>query len=183
MFEDQDVKMNDRYNSMLRKMDILESQLHRLDAMRTHVLEKLGNCEKRLDAITAPIASTTMRPSESPLRQERRKRWPAVLIVKFAGKTVDHRIAARTFVEVLKMIGLERVRCLGLRVRGVQLVSRERHEGYEQWPAEGWLVVTHCATKEKRELLEEIARRLDRVLPVNLRELCCGSWYEPMLVP
>lgn len=160
--------MNDRYNSMLRKMDILESQLHRLDAMRTHVLEKMDNYEKWLDAITAPMASTPVRPSESPLKQERRKRWPAMLIVKFAGKTVDHRIAARTFVEVLKMIGLDRVSNLGLRVRGVQLVSRERHEGYEQWPAEGWFVVTHCATEEKREILDQIARRLGLDMQIQM---------------
>lgn len=160
--------MNDRYHSMLRKMDILESQLHRLDAMRTRVLEKLGNYERRLDAITSPIASTPLRPSESPVRPERRKRWPAMLIVKYAGKTFDDRIAARTFVEVLKMIGLDRVRGLGLRVRGVQLISRERHEGYEQWPAGGRLVVTHCATDEKRDLLDQIARQLGLDMQIQM---------------
>jgi hypothetical protein len=91
-----------------------------------------------------------------------------MLVVQFNGKTIDHRVAARTFVEVLKVIGLERVRGLGLKVRGVQLVSRERHDGYEQWPAEGWLVVTHCATEEKRELLEQIARRLHLDLRVQV---------------
>jgi hypothetical protein len=164
----QEVNMNDRYNSMLQRMDILESQLHRLDAMRTRVLEKLVGCEKRLDAITAPMASISMRPCESTVKPERRKRWPAMLIVKFAGKTVDHRIAARTFVEVLEMIGLDRVRSLGLRVRGVQLVSRERHDGYEQWPAEGWLVVTHCATDEKRDLLDQIARQLGLDMQIQM---------------
>jgi len=152
--------MNDRNNSMLRRMDILELQLHRLDVIRTRVLEKWAGYERRLDAITSPETLSRNPSSDTMATPERRKSWPNMLVVSINGKTIDHRIAARTFVETLRTVGLDRVRTLGLRVRAVPLVSRQQHDGYEQWPVEGWLVVTHSATEEKKEILDEISRRL-----------------------
>ena len=88
--------MNDRYNSILRRMDILELQLHRLDVIRTRVLEKWAGYERRLDAITSPETLSRNPSSDTMATPERRKSWPNMLVVSINGKTIDHRIAART---------------------------------------------------------------------------------------
>ena len=93
-----------------------------------------------------------------------------ILLVRFAdGTTLYERKAADTFVGALRKIGLARVEALGLRSNRLPLVTRKRPDtAYAYGEADGWFVGTHSSTEAKRRALEDIARRLDVAIEVEV---------------
>lgn len=86
------------------------------------------------------------------------------------GRVIEENTAAQTFVEVLAVMGLERVAQLGKKLSGAPLVSTDesvyKYQGHTR--TGGWYVCTHSNTKKKKELLEEIADRLHVKIGVTL---------------
>lgn len=87
------------------------------------------------------------------------------------GTKIEHRAAKDTFVEVIKKIGVERVRPIGLKFCKVPIVSNTRDEKYGQAQVSvggGWLILTHSSTKDKKKQLDKIAKTLKLNLKVEI---------------
>lgn len=88
------------------------------------------------------------------------------------GRVIKHHKAKDTFIEVIKEIGVERVRRLGVTFCKVPIISNTRDSKYgrAQHPiGGGWLVLTHSSTYDKKKMLDNIARKLH--IPLNVEVL------------
>lgn len=81
---------------------------------------------------------------------------------------IEEHVAADTFIEVLRLIGFERVEKLGIAVRGVPLVGTLKSNDYQQRLIDGKYVITHSSTSEKRDRLMEISETLGLGLLVEI---------------
>jgi len=77
-----------------------------------------------------------------------------------SGRIVNNQFAAQTFVETIQALGVEKVKLLGIKVNNHPLISTDKHERYSQHRLGSYLIMTHSSTKYKKDLLEDIARRL-----------------------
>ncbi|MDX1904054.1 MAG: hypothetical protein SFU27_07845 [Thermonemataceae bacterium] len=88
-----------------------------------------------------------------------------------SGKSFADRKVIDTFLNVLEEIGLDRVKALGLRQSGVEIVSETKHETYAMTPLNGYYVMTNTSTAKKIEALETISKLLKLNLRIEQYEL------------
>ncbi len=88
-----------------------------------------------------------------------------------SGKSFADRKVIDTFLNALAEIGLDRVKTLGLRQSGVEVVSETKHETYAMTPLNGYYVMTNTSTAKKIEALETISKLLKLNLKIEQYEL------------
>lgn len=86
------------------------------------------------------------------------------------GEIVNHNVSATTFAEVIKKLGIERVRDLGYKLNSTPLISTSNHSTYDQRKYGRYYIMTHSDTKTKKRLLEQIASALSVQLTVEVVE-------------
>ena len=93
-----------------------------------------------------------------------------VLVVRFAdGTTMSEAVAADTFAKTIRKLGLQLVGRLGMKVNNYPLVSKQRSTAtYSQTEIDGYWVMTHSSTEDKRKKLMEIASALNIQLYVDI---------------
>ena len=113
--------------------------------------------------------STNAHMSETHIRMATR-RSPTRLRVTFSDGTVfNEQQASDTFALTLSRLGLDRVEALGIYIRNVPLVGPTKIDGYaSQTPIAGKYVCHHMANKDKKKLLEKIARKLTTSIEVEI---------------
>ena len=87
------------------------------------------------------------------------------------GRVIRHPKAKDTFIEVIKEIGVDRIRPLGLKFCKVPIISNTRDSKYgkAQHPiGGGWLVLTHSSTSNKKKILDQIASSLSLKIKVDI---------------
>lgn len=87
------------------------------------------------------------------------------------GRIIRYPKAKDTLVEVVKLIGADRIRNLGLKYCKIPFISNTRDEKYgkSQYPVgDGWLVLTHSGTRDKKKQLDKIARALGLDIKVEI---------------
>ncbi len=84
------------------------------------------------------------------------------------GRVIQQPSAAQAMVEAIEEFGIEKVRNLGHTVCGVDLVSKSRHEKYNQNTTGDYFICTHSCTKNKQQLLLEIAESLGQKITVEI---------------
>jgi nitric oxide synthase oxygenase domain/subunit len=87
------------------------------------------------------------------------------------GKVIAESKAAETLRKVIEQIGAERVRALGLTWCKVPFISNTKDPkyGHAQHPVgNGWYVITHSGTKDKKKVLDKIAKALHLNLKVDI---------------
>ena len=110
-----------------------------------------------LDDITIDLSPRQSKSNQTHLR------------VFLRSRTIEHRHAKDTFVEVLKMLGFKQVAALGKTVRGCQLVAQSAGSDlYQQEQHDGWYITVHSSTKEKRNMLHEIAALLEEPIKIEV---------------
>lgn len=92
------------------------------------------------------------------------------LMVTFPdGRIISNRFAYETMMEAIEIIGVEKVKALGLKDVGIDLISKEKDDFYNQHRTnDGYFVVTHSSTKRKMTILKEISKRLNLNLKVEV---------------
>lgn len=92
------------------------------------------------------------------------------LSVKFPdGTTIENSYAYETFIDTILKIGIEKVAELNMKWVGLPLVSKIKDDFYNQHEVEdGWWIVTHSATNQKRLQLEEMSKKLKLGLSVEI---------------
>lgn len=87
------------------------------------------------------------------------------------GTKIERKAAKDTFVEVIRKIGVDRVRPIGLKFCKVPIVSNTRDEKYGKAQVSvegGWLILTHSSTFDKKKQLDKIAKALHLHLKVEV---------------
>lgn len=85
------------------------------------------------------------------------------------GTKLRNRFAYQTFCKVIEKIGSEKVRGLGVKQSGIELISKKEDEFYNQHKIKGGLwIVTHSSTAQKKTHLEEISKKLNLKLKVKI---------------
>jgi len=98
---------------------------------------------------------------------------PTKLVITFpkTSKRLNNPIAAESFTEAIRQMGVERVQELGLKVGSRSLISKEEKtdsEASELREVNGYAVSTYSSTKRKKDLLERIARDLGIEIRVDI---------------
>ena len=77
------------------------------------------------------------------------------------GEEICRQHVAKTFVEAIKKIEVERVKSLHMESCGISLLDTKKHHTYSQTLVEGYYIMTNTTTDDKIEQLDEIKRRLN----------------------
>lgn len=101
----------------------------------------------------------------------RKKKSPAlVLRVTVNGQQVQKKNSTETFLECIKIIGIEKIAGMpDIRIGGLPLivVSRDHRLQMKQLNKK-WYVCTHMSTREKKFLLEKIGKKLGVNLKIEI---------------
>lgn len=99
------------------------------------------------------------------------------LKVKFPdGRVVKEQYAKRTFLETIQMIGVQRVRQLGLERNGVPLVDKTVHDKYKKTQIKVGAKIyiqTYGSTEDKKKYLDIISEKLGLGLNVKIVQNNC----------
>ena len=90
------------------------------------------------------------------------------LRVVINGETIENDNAVTTYIEVLKSIGLERVRKLGITWCKIPLISTEKDGKYHQKYEGGFYVNINSSTERKLKQLYEIADALGIEMHIDM---------------
>jgi hypothetical protein len=114
------------------------------------------------DRIADAIASLSIDDDE-PSRSTK-----TILKVRYAGELIVRQHASDTLAEVIRRIGVEKVRGLGLKLGGQQLIGQSAPADRGYRVVDGWIVATHASNADKKVVLEDIARRLGTTIEVEV---------------
>ena len=92
------------------------------------------------------------------------------LRVLFDGETFENEKAVTTFIEVMKRIGLERVRSLGLMWCKIPLIDTKENEKYTQKYEDGYYINVNSSTEQKQKHLYDIAEGLGLEMLVEITD-------------
>lgn len=87
------------------------------------------------------------------------------------GKVITHTTAKDTFIETILTIGIERIRPLGMKFCRVPIISNTRDKKYggaQYNVGNGWLILTHSSTADKKKMLDKIAHMLGLAIQVDI---------------
>lgn len=85
------------------------------------------------------------------------------------GKVIENRFAYETLQEVIMIVGIEKVRPLGIVQCGVPLISNTQDNFYNQKEiTKGMFLITHSSTGQKRQQIEKISDALNLNLKVEI---------------
>jgi hypothetical protein len=84
------------------------------------------------------------------------------------GRVIQRPTAAQAMADAIEAFGIEKVRALGHKVSGVDLVSKSKHEKYAQTTVGRYFICTHSNTESKKKLLIQIAKSLGQKIKVEI---------------
>lgn len=85
------------------------------------------------------------------------------------GNVIENRFAYETLQEVVMIVGIEKVRPLGIVQCGVPLISNTQDDFYNQKEiAKGIYLITHSSTGQKKQQVEKISEALNLNLKVEV---------------
>lgn len=84
------------------------------------------------------------------------------------GSVIKSDTAAQTMADTIEYFGIEDDHALKLTVNGIDFVSTSKHQKYGQTRFGKFFVCTHSNTKSKKEMLEKLAKKLNRPLTVEI---------------
>ncbi|MBU1647771.1 MAG: hypothetical protein KKF37_00260 [Proteobacteria bacterium] len=87
-----------------------------------------------------------------------------------SGRVIQRPTAAKALVDAIEFLGIEKVKPLGHKVNGVDLISKNKHEKYGQNMCGEYFICTHSSTESKKNLLLKIGEALGEDLEVEIIE-------------
>lgn len=135
-------------------------------------LSRKTNAGELLDAKPLQLAgqceAAALEESDEPVEQKKSRK---ILRVTFLDGTIIQEAKAKdTFVEAIKKIGLQRVHDLDVKFNNSSIVSKVLNEKYMKDTVEmdGWYIMTHSNTQDKKSKLEKISWALKLGLKVEM---------------
>lgn len=139
-----------------------------LQEFRAKVEHLLEEWQSGIDIATRQRFATSRTKQAKP-RSPHLKAPKTRLRVTFAdGTAIEEYYAADTFALALHRLNLDRVAALGLTECGIPLVGGTKSDQYGQRKIDGKFICTHSSTKDKKEVLERVAKSLGASLKVEV---------------
>lgn len=104
---------------------------------------------------------------------ERKKKSPAlIMIVNVAGKRVKEKNSTETFLSVLRILGPETIASMkDVKVDGLPLIVTNKDYRLQMKKLDdNYYVCTHMPTSYKKSLLERLAKRMNVVIHIVLKQ-------------
>lgn len=92
----------------------------------------------------------------------------AIKVVLENGCVIQSNTAAQTMADTIEYFGVEHVRDLQIMINGIELVSMFKHSKYGQTRVGKFYVCTHSNNNNKKKMLEQLAKKLNRPLTVKI---------------
>ena len=95
--------------------------------------------------------------------------WTGLLVTYPDGAVINNKYAYETLIQVVEKAGIEKVEKLGLKQVGLDFISKNRDDFYNQHELPGgYLITTHSSTAKKKQQIEEISKKLGLGLKVQV---------------
>ncbi len=104
--------------------------------------------------------------SDTPRKSPRK----SLIVIMDDGRVISSKTAAETFAKAIIGMGVEQVKSLGLEVNREPLISDTPSERYNTANIDGYYVMTHSSTSQKKDLLTRIADELGVKLSVKVSD-------------
>jgi len=104
--------------------------------------------------------------SDTPRKSPRK----SLIVIMDDGRVISSKTAAETFAKAIIGMGVEQVKSLGLEVNREPLISDAPSERYNTANIDGYYVMTHSSTSQKKDLLTRIADELGVKLSVKVSD-------------
>ena len=139
-------------------------------SLKKILVDNLINCNDTTSSntITEEVYLPKPREEKAPSIIKLTKGPQTNLRVVFEGETIVHEKAVATFMEIIRRIGFERVRGLGLKWCGIPLISMEEDDKYTQKYESGYYVNVNSSTDRKQKQLYDIAEAFNLSIQVDV---------------
>ncbi|MCQ8104320.1 hypothetical protein NP590_09410 [Methylomonas sp. SURF-2] len=118
--------------------------------------------------------SSSLQTADKPFHKRSRRRSRKAgtrMRVRIAGRVIEQGTIAETFVETLKVFGLDKVAKLNKVVTSIPLMGRQPTNGYQaQRQVNGWYITTHVNKITATTVLEEIGQALNMPVKVEFAD-------------
>jgi len=152
-------------NGDFSRLTLLTTKHGNLQELEADIVSVLKNFENKQKT------HSNVKPSQLNNSGGRTRKSGGQLRVTLAGKVIEEGTIANTFVEVLKVFGIDRVARLNKRVSGIPLFAKIPATGYQkQQYIENWYITTHVNKQNARSILEEISQELNMPIRVEIVE-------------
>ncbi len=87
------------------------------------------------------------------------------------GSVIERKKAKDTFIDVIRRIGIDKVRPLGLKFCKIPIISNTKDDKYgkaQHLIEGGWYILTHSSTADKKKQLEKIAKSLHLPMVIEI---------------
>lgn len=143
--------------------------LQELEAEIKAVLKKFQSRHK-------PRLSTNQTSSNSKNPVNRTRKSGGHIRVRIANQTIEKETIADTFVETLKVFGLEQVAQLNKFVVRAPLLAKSPINGYQTQRRLGsWYITTHVNKQIASKVLDEIGKELNVPIQIEIVERCMAN--------
>jgi uncharacterized protein (UPF0147 family) len=152
-------------NGDFSRLALLTTKHGNLQELERDIISVLENFENKHKA------HLNVKPSQPKYSIDRTRKSGGHIRVTLAGKVIEERFIADTFVEVLKIFGFERVASLNKSVCGIPLFAKtpttrdraQQHIG-------DWHITTHVNKQTAKSILEDISKELNMPIRVEIVE-------------
>jgi hypothetical protein len=140
---------------------VINDTCRQLQALESDIKSVLNNFEAK------PKAGITVKQTPSKKVENRARKPGGHLRVRLADEIIEKQTIADTFVETLKVFGLEQVAMLKKLISGAPLLAKSPTNGYHSQRLVGnWYVTTHINKQNASKLLYEIGKELN--IPIHI---------------
>lgn len=117
----------------------------------------------------APKTKDREKKTDKTITSSPKSSWTGLMVTFPTGKVINNRYAYETLIEVVEKVGVQKVEALKLKHLGLDFISKNKDDFYNQHELpNGYLILTHSSTDKKRRQIEEISKKLNLGLKVEV---------------
>lgn len=153
-------------NGDFSRVSALNDSCRKLQALESNIKAAVNNFDAKYSV--QAVEKTGFHKKD---KHRTRKQGGRLRVIVAGSKVIEQRTIAETFVETLKVFGLERVAKLNKIVTSIPLMARTPTNDYQtQRRCDGWYITTHVNRHTAPAILEEIAKELNMPVKVEFIE-------------
>ena len=156
---------------------LIQQEIEHQEDLLQRIEEMNGRLQEHLNPPDEPLPLTEITGGPSPVGTlpagaVRRGSYPLAVTIPDRNLRICRPKAIDTLIEVIKELGMEKVRTHGIMSHGIPLVAINDYDGAEQKPVGIYYIAGNSSTDTKTEQIKAIARCLDiELIPEQLNLL------------
>ncbi len=148
-----------------------------LRAMMKKTKEKVGHepTEEQVVSFLKNLSVPSVKPAsvpkivhEKPKQDKKKLTFKRLRVTMDDGEVIERKKGLDTFFEVIEKLGIEHVKDLNLIRNTIPLISTSKHPVREQRQLGQYYIVSRITTRDKKRILDQIAKKLEIDLKVEI---------------